>query len=409
MKKEHILMLCMMVAGMLYAGVALASTKVGTPKVWTVPTVYTCDQEVTFYYDVTDVGFPEGIDLYLWAWQPTEPDAGNGDNSSDFAKLEYLGNNIYKKTMVPTEYFHREVSAFESSDWPGFWQQLKTKRDDLWSTEFAAPDSRLEFQNFKDSGAPIKFFSGKKASGFSEAFTLDDPLTVLVNPEVYRFGDRTWAEVAQDADFVTFGVHSGLNDWTVLQALDVWRPACLAKAGFRQLGNGLWSWNVGIPADYFAYNPDDAGNPVPTALADPDFKAAFNLENMTYLIVKVIKDGDGNNQWGVNSGDQKQKAGSSAPYPDPVFTMFPTRITAKDILTLTRQYNESTAGELTYTITAGTKTLTGTMPGVRDRRSAIVNLTDELEGVSASELKLVIRNSKEAVVVETTIPLVTED
>lgn len=409
MKKRNILMLCITAVWMLCTGVALASTKVGTPKVWTVPAVYTCDQEVTFYYDVTDVGFPEGVDLYLWAWQPTEPDAGNGDNSSDFAKLEYLGNNIYKKTMIPTEYFHSEVSAFESGDWPGFWQQLKTKRDDLWSTEFAAPDSRLEFQEFKSSGAPVRFFSGKKASGFSEAFTLDDPLTVLVNPDVYKFGDRTWAEVATDADFVTFGVHGGLNDWTIQQTLDVWRPACLAKTGFRRLNNGLWSWNVGIPAEYFAYNPDDAGNPVPTALADPDFKAAFNLENMTYLIVKVIKDAGGNNQWGVNSGDQKQKAGSSAPYPDPVFTMFPTRITAKDILTLTRQYNESTAGELTYTITAGRKILTGTMPGVRDRRSAIVNLTDELEGIDASELKLIIRNSKDAVVVETTIPLVTED
>ncbi len=26
------------------------------PKVWTVPAVFTADQEVTFYYDVTDVG-----------------------------------------------------------------------------------------------------------------------------------------------------------------------------------------------------------------------------------------------------------------------------------------------------------------------------------------------------------------
>ena len=407
-KNKSILMLAV-VALMMFANAAYAGTKVGTPKVWTVPAVFSCDQEVTFYYDVTDVGFPEGVDLYLWAWQPTEPDAGNGDNSSDFAKLEYLGNNIYKKTMVPTEYFHSDISAFESADWPGFWQQLKTKKDDLWSTEFAAPDSRLEFQEFKSSGAAIKFFSGRKSPGFTEAFTLDEPLTVLVNPDVYKFGERTWAEVATDADFVTFGVHSGLNDWTILQTLDVWRPACLEKAGFKELSNGLWAWNVGIPSEYYSYNPDDNGNPVPTALADPDYKASFNLENMTYLIVKVIKDGNGDNQWGVNSGDQKQKAGSAAPYPDPSFSMFPTRITKKDILTFTRQYNESTAGELSYTITTGSKTLTGVMPGVRDRRSAVVNLTDELDGVSATEMHLVIRNSKDAVVVETTIPLLTED
>ena len=124
-KNKSILMLAV-VALMMFANAAYAGTKVGTPKVWTVPAVFSCDQEVTFYYDVTDVGFPEGVDLYLWAWQPTEPDAGNGDNSSDFAKLEYLGNNIYKKTMVPTEYFHSDISAFESADWPGFWPRRTT-------------------------------------------------------------------------------------------------------------------------------------------------------------------------------------------------------------------------------------------------------------------------------------------
>lgn len=76
---------------LLFPLLVMASTKVGTPKCWTVPSVFTGDEQVTFYYDVTDVGFPEGIDLYLWAWQPTEPDAGNGNNSSDFAKLTYEG------------------------------------------------------------------------------------------------------------------------------------------------------------------------------------------------------------------------------------------------------------------------------------------------------------------------------
>ena len=29
-------------------------TDLGVPKVWTVPAVFTCDEEVTFYYDMTD-------------------------------------------------------------------------------------------------------------------------------------------------------------------------------------------------------------------------------------------------------------------------------------------------------------------------------------------------------------------
>ena len=236
MKKVLFALMCLFPLALFADGVELPNA----PKCWTVPAVFTADEEVTFYYDMTDVGFQEGVDLYLWAWQPTEPDAGHGGNSSDFAKLEYLGNNIYKKTMVPTEYFHCDVAKFEDANWPGFWQRLKTKDGSMWSGVFAAPDSRSEFEAFKKSGAGIQFFSGKKSAGFTEKFALDDPLTVLFNPDVYKLGGKTMTELAKDADFVTFGVHSGLNDWTVLQTLDVWRPAVLAKAGLKKLSNGLY-------------------------------------------------------------------------------------------------------------------------------------------------------------------------
>ena len=406
MKKVLFALMCLFPLALFADGVELPNA----PKCWTVPAVFTADEEVTFYYDMTDVGFQEGVDLYLWAWQPTEPDAGHGGNSSDFAKLEYLGNNIYKKTMVPTEYFHCDVAKFEDANWPGFWQRLKTKDGSMWSGVFAAPDSRSEFEAFKKSGAGIQFFSGKKSAGFTEKFALDNPLTVLFNPDVYKLGGKTMTELAKDADFVTFGVHSGLNDWTVLQTLDVWRPAVLAKAGLKKLSNGLYAWNIGIPSEYYAFNPQDPGQAdKPTILADPDKKAAFVLENMTYNVIKVIKDAAGANQWGVNTGDQTQKAGQAVPYPDPVFSVFPTRVSTKDILTLTRQYNGRTDGDLTYTIVAGSKTIKGTMPGVRDKRETTIDLNKELQGVEASELKVTITNARGIKVVESTVPLVIPD
>ena len=406
MKKVLFALMCLFPLALFADGVELPNA----PKCWTVPAVFTADEEVTFYYDMTDVGFQEGVDLYLWAWQPTEPDAGHGGNSSDFAKLEYLGNNIYKKTMVPTEYFHCDVAKFEDANWPGFWQRLKTKDGSMWSGVFAAPDSRSEFEAFKKSGAGIQFFSGKKSTGFTEKFALDDPLTVLFNPDVYKLGGKTMTELAKDADFVTFGVHSGLNDWTVLQTLDVWRPAVLAKAGLKKLSNGLYAWNIGIPSEYYASNPQDPGQAdKPTILADPDKKAAFVLENMTYNVIKVIKDAAGANQWGVNTGDQTQKAGQAVPYPDPLFSVFPTRVSTKDILTLTRQYNGRTDGDLDYIIVAGSKTIKGTMPGVRDKRETTIDLNKELQGVEASELKVTITNARGIKVVESTVPLVIPD
>ena len=62
MKKTAIYLMMLLMA-MTFALNTKASTKVGMPVCWTVPAVFTPDQEVTFYYDVTDVGFPEGVDL----------------------------------------------------------------------------------------------------------------------------------------------------------------------------------------------------------------------------------------------------------------------------------------------------------------------------------------------------------
>lgn len=404
MKKILFTLLCLLPLAM-YAG----GQKVGTPKCWTVPAVYTADEKVTFYYDVTDVGFPEGVDLYLWAWQPTEPDKGNGDNSSDFAKLTYHGDNIYSITMVPTQYFNAPLSDFEKDDWPGFWQQLKTKKDEIWSSEFAAPDSRAVINDFKKSGNAIQFYSGKgkTSADFTDKFTLDQPLTVLVNPDLYKLGGRTMTEISKDANFVQFGAHAGLNDWAIQQTLDVWRPDCLKKVEVKKLSNGLYAWNIGVPSEYFASNPQDAGQPAKeTKLADPKFKEDFELENLTYLIVEVIKDAKGANAWGANSGDQMQKAGKASPYPDPSFSYFPSKVSLKDILTLTRQWNEKTAGDLKYTITAGSKTLTGTMPGVRDKREVTLDLNKEFQGVTATEMQVKIDKANGANVIDTTIPLV---
>ncbi len=165
--------------------------------------------------------------------------------------------------------------------------------------------------------------------------------------------------------------------------------------------------NIGIPSEYFASNPQDAGQPAKeTKLADPKFKEDFELENLTYLIVEVIKDAKGANAWGANSGDQMQKAGKASPYPDPSFSYFPSKVSLKDILTLTRQWNEKTAGDLKYTITAGSKTLTGTMPGIRDKREVTLDLNKEFQGVTATEMQVKIDKANGANVIDTTIPLV---
>lgn len=66
-------------------------------KVWTDPVIYLYDQEVTWYFDLSGTGFSDSDELYMWAWSPSEPDVGNWENGSDFAKLEYIGGMTWKK------------------------------------------------------------------------------------------------------------------------------------------------------------------------------------------------------------------------------------------------------------------------------------------------------------------------
>lgn len=371
---------------MLLPVIASATNKFpGVPKAWTYPAVYQANEEVTFYFDVTDIGFQEGVDLYLWAWEPSEPDAGNRNNSSEFAKLEYQGNNIYTKTMIPTEYFNAPLEAF-GDNFAGFWMQLKVKTDDDCTTEFAAPDSRLAFREFAAAKKGVAFYP--------DAFLLKEPLSILVNADELEVGGVKGG--LNNLDFTSLNIHSGLNNWEVLQGLHVWLPNVIEKTGFKNLGNGIWKLDM-IPFDYYNSVIGDDGNVQP-----PTIDENFVLENMTYLIVPVV-----NANWGPNSGDLLQKAGNAPVYPDPAFSFFPQKICALDILTLTRQWNESNAGILKYTVTAGTKVITGEMSGSRDKREASINLLDELAGLSGlTQIHIQIATANGITVVNTDIPLV---
>lgn len=369
---------------MLLPNIAFAGKFPGVPKVWTVPAVYQFDEEVTFFFDVTDIGFQEGVDLYLWAWEPTEPDAGNRDNSSDFAKLEYTGNGIYKKTMTPTQYFNCGLEKFDG--FAGLWMQLKVKNDGDCTTEFSAPDSRQVFKDFAESGKDILFYPDK--------FLLKEPLSILVNANELEIGGKKGG--LHDLNFTSLNLHSGLNNWEVMQGIKVWLPNVMEKTAFKDLGNGLYKFDM-TPFEYYNSTIADDGSIEAPAVPDD-----YELENMTYIIVPIV-----NGDWGPGSGDRLQKAGNAPIYPDPAFSYFPQKICALDIVTLTRQWNEKNAGTLKYTITAGSRTITGDMEGNRDKREASVNLLKELEGLTnLSKISLKIETANGITVVNTDIPLI---
>lgn len=384
----------------------------GAPyRVWTVPTVFSVDEPVTFYFDMTDTGFKEGVDLYLWCWNPSEPDAGNWENSSDFARLTYEGENVYSMTITPTKYFsggttgktEQEIyDLCQTDDWPGFWARLKTRDGSEESDVFRVSDSRVQWKEFAASGNGVQFYSTSFTGNtltLTDKFTLNRPLTIVFNPDVFTVGGKTMTEFAKQDGFGGFKLHSGLNDWTFQQGVKVWIDGCMNKTDIHRLTNGYYALSMKSPFDYYSENYADDGS-----LASTGLTADEQIDNLAWLVVGII-----NNDWGGTCPDQLTKAGTAEVYPDPVFTVFPSKVSSEDIITFIRQYNGKRDGNITWELKAGSKTFSGTLEGNRDKRRGSANLLKELAGLNVESMTLTLRNESGTELVKTEIPLVSID
>ena len=443
---------------LLMSMVTFAAEELGVPKYYTVPAVFGPNDQVTIYFDMSETGFQDGVDLYWWCWQPTEPDAGNWEKSSDFAKLKYEGDYMYSKTFVPVDYFFQNQDRFATKEdlaafmnnagdggWgeAGYWSRLKTVGDEQQSGVFCINHTRDEVIAFKDSGKDIQVMSGSGANsiyaGYTDKWTMDKPLSILFNGDLVKVGGKTLNELG--AEGILVGTHAGVagiytdeNDEEIFydfvdppakninQQWNVWRQGCLDKAGLHEIGNGIWQWNVETPQRYFSYNPVNAdegpvgtdatygpyiltdggivgpdGNPAPS----PDFFGSFVAQSIKFGLVTV--------DWSASQFGFEFKAGTAEVYPDPQFSYFPSKFSKYDILTLIRQYNGRTDGELQWTITAGQKTFSGIMKGDRNKRQGYANLFNELSGISATTIHVTIKNAKDAVVVDEDLPLTEVD
>jgi len=351
-----------------------AADNMGTPaKMWTYPVVYAFDQEVTWYFDMNGTTVSDGkTDLYMWVWSPSEPDAGNWDNSSDFAKLEYAGEGIYKKTLIPTEYFGVSVADIESS--AGFWMRLKDKTGLLESEVVSAPWSVAELKGFIESG--------KAAQIFPENFYLDNPVSILIN------ADKVWTGAVQGGlvGLSSIHFHSGLNSFEEGATVEyqAWVPEMVEKTKFKSLGNNIYKIDF-IPREYYGVDEE------------------FVMENIQFVLPGT--------DWAKVGTDEGGKdfvfraPGVPIP-PDPEFYFFPRRLSQLDILTLVRTNNEKNSKGLVYTITAGSKTLKGEFTGSKTEMKAYINLLGELAGQSLTKITLKLEHLGGAEILTTDIPLV---
>ena len=352
---------------------SFATEDVGAPaKVWTYPVVYALDQEVTWYFDMTGTGFTEKQDLYLWAWSPSEPDAGNFDNSSDFAKLEYVSGMTWKKTLTPTKYFNKTVADIEASS--GFWMRLKGKGNEKQSDVVQAPWSVGDIKTFKESGEAVQIFPQK--------FYLDEPLSILVNAEKLWVGGTQSGLAGEEIFF-----HSGLNNFVAgaIVEANMGNPDLVKKTKLTPIGNNIYKIDF-IPREYYGVGED------------------FVMENIEFLFPTRDWAKVGTNEGGKNF----VILAPGVPIPlDPIFSFFPQKFSQYDILTLIRKNNEKNSQGLVYTITAGTKTITGEFTGNKDEMRAYINLFQSLSTEpSIDKISLLVKDKNGAEIIKTDIPLV---
>lgn len=325
------------------------------------PVVYKYDEKVTWYFDLSGTTFAETEEVYMWIWSPSEPDAGHWENSSDFAKLKYEGNKVWSFTLTPTQYFSRTAAEIAASN--GFWFRLKNKNGSKQTD--VANMAYTDFSSFYTANELIKAYPSKP--------TIDKGVSILFNANL--------APGFAGASSVHF--HSGLNNWDIKQEYQAWLPDVVEKTKLKDLGNGFYKMDL-IPKQY--YNAPDG----------------YVMENLVFLMIK--------DNWAGTTPDQVLYAGAYTPPPPPVFGFFPSQISQKDFLGMSRKNNEPGVNKLLYTITAGTKTISGEFNGGTNEIKGFVNLVSELNGIPGlKEIHVVVKDNKDKPISDTTIPLKTLD
>lgn len=344
-------------------------------EIWTEPAVFAADEPVSWYFDVTGTaldGETEGV--YMWSWFPSEPDAGNWENSSDFAALTQVEGNIWRLDLTPSDYYSVDASTIVA-----FYGLLKNKDGSKVSDAFA-PDQtpRNDIQIYDLSG--IK--DGKLIEYYPADFTAYKPMSILLNTNNTWSGCDSDAKQGDLANATNVHMHAGVNAWDVIVENN---PDNLSKTELTDMGDGIYRMDLTLD-EYFGLDDNYELSNIYMVFAD---------ESWTYM----GKD--------VACADFVINAPEAPEVIPPELTFFPQKISKKDILVITRTNNEMGVTNLTYTITGGSKTFTGDFGGNSASMVAYIDLVTNLAGVSdIDKITVVISDNKGREIINSDIPLI---
>ena len=352
------------------------------------PVVYAPDEEVTWYFDMSEKMQTEGEPFYIWTWAPGNPEDVLGtpdawNNPSDACTLKYVGDGIYKLTMIPTEFYGVSAeSLYANGDI--FWMNIRNDaKEDVTGSLQAPHPFNSEFQNFLDAERDLQVYPS--------VFTMKDKISILVNINALNIsGQGAGALVGKD--FGNLHMHSGPNNFAdhIIEA-NMGNTELVAKTMFKKVNFGdgyIYKMDM-IPAEYYGITDEEMLGGYQMA------NIMFNLPTTDWVNLGVTAGGD----------NFVLTCGEVEPEPDPVFSYFPIRLSQLDFLTLNRQYDDGLSN-LEYEITGGSKVITGEFGGTRQMRTVTLNLLDAFkEAGNIDRLHIVVtRNGN--IVEDRTIPLV---
>lgn len=341
---------------------------------WSYPIIWNLDEQVTWYFDLTGTNFSAGQDVYLWVWQPSEPDAGNWASSSDFAKLKYeptKGNMVWSFTLTPTMYFKKTLTDLATFD-NYFWMLLKSKDGSTVTGAFNVVCPRVQIGAFKSSGAALQVFPSN--------FGIDTPVSILVNTSKAYVNGVMGGLTAKDSIFMESGINNFLDAHFIFDPNNV---ATHGKTAMKKLATNVYKIDM-VPYEYFGVSQ------------------SLSFDNLTFFLwsldgTKGTADANGKNYLIGNTNV-------------PVVSYFPQKFCQYDILTITRTNNEKSATTVNYTITAGTTSFSGTMTGTTASMSASISLIEKigsLTGLTKLNLKIhVVKGANTLEVYNSDLPLV---
>jgi hypothetical protein len=365
--------ICLSLISLTLPVVALAQGRIA--EIWTQPAVFKADEPVSWFFDVTGTpldGESEGI--YMWSWFPKEPDAGHWSNPSSFAALTQVEGNIWRFDLTPTEYYGVPADSITA-----FYGLLKNK-DGSKVTDAFAPD--------QTPANDIRLYDLSTIKGtalldyYPKDFTVDRPLSVLVNTNNTWSGCETTAVQGDLANATNVHVHGGVNYWNIVVENNATN---LSKTELTSMGDGIYRMDW-ILKDYFAL-PDD-----------------YELNNINMVFANDTWSHMGKAQ---SCADFLITAPEAPVEPVSELIFFPQKISRKDILIIIRKKNESFVTGLTYTITAGAVALTGSFEGNSNEMTAYIDLVTGLKDLTnPDKINVVIKDNTGRTITNTDIPLV---